>query len=643
MDDECDTNTDNGHQWCTISGNITEYEVQGKTNLINTTNSAVIDFINPAVQALGINNGVVWTNYKNLPNSKISFPEIKEGVKNNLLITGIGLSYIKNTFPTLSIGDISKISHIYYCELENLFKVNKWRVGDTNGDGPLKSLSMYQTDDMPIIGSSSPLPTEYVFINPLTDYEPGYALTDVYYRSSNVGKTPANAICFAFKKVLDLNNPKVYYSIINGVVQKGTTFPSGQWLTHRASRNGEFISQLSMTYVDEVAYTKTDPDFFKAGTYADVKIYNVGFKGFSSVKVVNFDPSDSNSFYNYEIDDVRCCNLFPDQQYGENTYEYGYCQNVKGLVVANEVPYSIPNFQCKAVLSNHCSKVIEDEYNIESELCGAYCSFGDTNCDNAIKGYCNSDKFYNITTGSNPSRYLSLKKLYEDEICGCAFSTTDPVFKSYPVTLQKTLEQRLLEPSRISSSMRLECTLPECKKSNYKLYAQKLALKSNACTDTEKCIGDGFVIPAIKENNDGSNIVCESYMNTGRCVEPPKGVMAIMPDPFTNTCKNILKGTSMEFPVEPDFCVLGSPKKVGGCVNNKQLWRRDIDVPGIPDNDPNWCPKPNEYPPYEEERYCIPQPPPKPPSDNNTTQNVVVLTVILFFIIFFIFFIIRLI
>ncbi len=669
MDGECDTNIDDGHQWCLISGTITENELQAKTALVDTKNlKAATEYVDASFRGIVSRNTIP----EDITNSVISFPKdntsSEEDEKssptnptwNKSLITAIRLSYIKNDSYTEYIpnGSISSISQIYYCKLEDLFKTSKWRVGDINGDGPIP-LSMYQTDDMPIAGSTSISldATDYVFINPMADYEPGYALTDVYYRSPEVGKKPANAVCFAFKKVLDLNSPKVYYSLINGVYQKGNSLPSGDWLTHTQSRNGEFISQLSMVYLDEREWVKLEGSLLEKYAsaigsalsqevnieYIIIRTYFVGFKGFSSVKMVNFDPTNSNSFYNYPIDDARCCNLLPEEQYGENTYEYSYCRNVKSLVVSNDSPYGVPNAQCKVVLSNYCTGITDEGYKLETELCGAYCAFDDTNCDNAIRGYCSGDDFYKTTTGANPTRYLSLKKLYDDDICGCVFSTTEPVFRSYPVTLQKTLEQRLVDPSKISPSIRTECTLPQCKKSNYKLYAQKLALKNKACTDTEKCIGDGFVIPSIIENNNGAKLECKSFINTGNCVDPPEGVMAIMPDPFTSSCKNTLKDTSMNFPIQPQFCVLGKTQKVGGCVNNKQLLRREVSVPGIPDNDPNWCPKPNSFPPYEEYDSCDPPSPPSSPADNNTLRNIVFITVVLFLIIFYIFFIIKLI
>jgi hypothetical protein len=360
-----------------------------------------------------------------------------------------------------------------------------------------------------------------------------------------------------------------------------------------------------------------------------------GFKGFSTVKIVSFDPN--NSFYNYQIDDVKCCNMLSDEQYGQNTYEHFYCQIVKNEIVAE----GKPNFLCKNVLSDYCSQKDSDgEYNINSDLCGMFCGLDDTNCDAAINGYCNSRDFY--MTGTN---IKSLQKLYDDEICGCTFNPTDTnVFNSYPLTVQKTLKQRLNNPDNISQDLRLECTLPQCKQSKYKLASQKQALKNKTCTLTESCIGDGFIIPTINETDTSSDIMCKSYINTGECIDPPEGVMAIMANPFNNSCKGILKGLSVDLPMGPQYCKLGEQKPVGDCIDNEQLYVRDVLLPGIPANDPNMCPKPDDYPPQREYQYCIPdEKPDETPPDDSKLKNMITVSVVIFLIIFLIIFIFRLI
>ena len=315
-----------------------------------------------------------------------------------------------------------------------------------------------------------------------------------------------------------------------------------------------------------------------------------GLKSITQVRKLKYNRDRVyNWVENVKNDPYYCCNLVSDSQYDPESIEAFYCRNNLEYQVDGNFPdTSIPNQKCRNdILTPYCNanfnkkdnkyfhydpykeEPAKDEkgkyaFPIETDLCKQYCSLDDTNCDIGIKEYCNSSQF--ISTGSSPS----VMKLLKDDICGCSFKDDSPSVRyqdSLPKSLRLFLGEKLKFQylNEITDPLRQECTLPSCNQTTYKLYAQKQSLKNKKCNDTELCIGNGFIIPFV--TNEDMEVDCKRFMGGEfNCIKDQNGNtkpnITIIPD-FINTekrCAERLDGSPEDFLFEPEFCELSDTK-----------------------------------------------------------------------------------
>jgi hypothetical protein len=227
--------------------------------------------------------------------------------------------------------------------------------------------------------------------------------------------------------------------------------------------------------------------------------------------------------------------------------------------VNNNFPNSFPNDQCKVLLGNWCGTSYIDEYkeeiyNIEDDLCKKACNISDVDCDRGIKNYCLRP---GMLSGGTGTKY-DLGKFTKGEICGCLtfqnYNNTDPL-TSVPLSLKTLLNQKLLNKAGVNLDKQ-ECILPYCSQSPYKLLSMKKNLEKEPCNKKELCFGNGYAIPDYSSNN--TKVGCVAYQNAeDECIDPLTPKITIIPDPFTDGCKNLITNELVMPKYKPAECVYG--------------------------------------------------------------------------------------
>jgi hypothetical protein len=598
--------------------------------------------------------------------------------------------------PAIEIGTtlttITKISAVYYCDIKNLLKQQEWKAYSED----TSMIDLVEYNKKPIYvegdggnnyfgdGSASSL-VELIKGSYQDSCVCGYYYSTV--NNANVGSITLQGLVFAFRRFYDINSPTEYIGIYKGLKKTFKDIDLIGWTSSMMCNKGEFISQIEFCYNDI-----TEQSVKKSIGSLDlvtVKMTrtNMGIKGISRIRKINYNIPGM--LYNWvsNTNDLQCCTLLTDEQYDPESIESYVCKTNKSFVVKNDFPYSYPNDNCRIkILEPYCNDkttLTDGQLNISNDLCSAVCSLDNTNCDIGIKTYCGSGAF--VEYDSNNILRPQIMERIKDPICGCMFEDDSKDFQnSLTSSLLTFLDKKMFnEPKKkITRPLRKECTLPSCKKSNYKLLEMKNKLKDKKCEDTELCIGNGYLIPLTTQNN--TKVDCKRYMGGKfNCITKPEdgGLqpnLTVIADPLKPSCKNIMDNQPETFLFEPEECTLTDtwyPKartdeekenivKSGLCYKNrlgqwKYKSKRLVKLQSTPSGDPNLCPPvlkdldgniltdENGVPLREEmekEKLCPGDPMDygfdedgkKPETDYSGLINIVIIILVLFFIIFLI-------
>jgi hypothetical protein len=381
-------------------------------------------------------------------------------------------------------------------------------------------------------------------------YLPKYTFSDI--------TEPMVGLCVAYRRFFDkiMNTEYIYYE--GGTLTKNAYPPNSSWFGSECER-GEFVSQLTFYYTDfDTKSIEKNPKLFGIPlslsglgmTIESNVLDGFGLKGIGKYRSLNYNVKDGLYKWISEVDNLRCCQLLSDKQYNDDTVEKHVCRENRDLKVNNNFPNSFPNDQCKMLLGKWCGESYIDEYkqdvyNIEDDLCKKACNISDINCDIGIKKYCLRPELLGGGTGTN----YDIGKFVKGEICGCLTSQnfkTNDVLSSLPLSFKTLLNQKLLIKSGINLDKQ-ECILPYCSQSPYKLLSMKKNLEKEPCNKKELCFGNGYAIP---EYGDRDNTKVS-------CIEPLTPKITIIPDPFTDSCKNLITNELVMPKYKPADCVYG--------------------------------------------------------------------------------------
>jgi hypothetical protein len=535
------------------------------------------------------------------------------------LITGIE---IVPTSKNIS-GDIfvARLSGVYYSDITKISKSSAWK-GYNEGSGKI-DLVDYNLKEIQGIGWSE-ITEEKILLN--GSFQDS-ALCGIWYKyvsnnSLSYINNRISGICVAYRRLFDRNVNTEYIYFERGTITKSATPPNASWIGNECASKGEFISQITFYYNDfNTAQLNQKPEMFGiklslGGLGINIESYHdngFGLKGIGKYRSLNYDVKDGLYKWVSEIDKLRCCQLLSDQQYNDDTVEKYVCRDNFNLKVNNNFPDSFPNDQCKTLLGNWCGTSYIDEYkqevyNIEDDLCKKACNISDVDCDRGIKNYCLRPK---MLAGGTGSKY-DLGKFNKDEICGCMtsqnFKNNDPL-TSVPLSFKTLLNTKLLNKAGVNLDKQ-ECILPYCSQSPFKLLTMKQNLEKVPCNKKELCFGNGYAIPDYSDNN--TKVQCVSYENAeDECIEPLTPKITVIPDPFTNGCKNLITNELVMPKYKPADCVYGEkwyPEDPWSAKcemhvdpedgEEKLMLRsyRQLEKPSVP-----------EYPPGEDNPACPPK------------------------------------
>jgi hypothetical protein len=504
-------------------------------------------------------------------NQSINLPMDEDSINPNdgsivrNLITGIE---IVPTSKNIS-GDIfvARLSGVYYSDITKISKSSAWK-GYNEGSGKI-DLVDYNLKEIQGIGWSE-ITEEKILLN--GSFQDS-ALCGIWYKyvsnnSLSYINNRISGICVAYRRLFDRNVNTEYIYFERGTITKSATPPNASWIGNECASKGEFISQITFYYNDfNTAQLNRKPEMFGiklslGGLGVNIESYHdngFGLKGIGKYRSLNYDVKDGLYKWVSEIDKLRCCQLLSDQQYNDDTVEKYVCRDNFNLKVNNNFPDSFPNDQCKTLLGNWCGTSYIDEYkqevyNIEDDLCKKACNISDVDCDRGIKNYCLRPK---MLAGGTGSKY-DLGKFNKDEICGCMtsqnFKNNDPL-TSVPLSFKTLLNTKLLNKAGVNLDKQ-ECILPYCSQSPFKLLTMKQNLEKVPCNKKELCFGNGYAIPDYSDNN--TKVQCVSYENAeDECIEPLTPKITIIPDPFTNGCKNLITNELVMPKYKPADCVYG--------------------------------------------------------------------------------------
>lgn len=667
MSEECDTSISNGHQLCTIpytgSYNLNEYikvpknisgcsgplnsitgqddtkcytnfndnfgkitRLSGENTLKNGGGSVRI-VINkgPKEPITGLYLGGTERKNIDIKNKSVLYPTDEEIATNkNTLI--MGMEIVKDD---ISIG---RVSGIYYCTPETITKVSKWK-GYNEGAGKIdlteSNRNDIHDDERDFKGRGDLSSSKTLLIGTYQDS----SLCGIWYKpsSSNLNDPPVG-ICLAFRRFFDINSAIEYVYFDRGNFKKTSLRPSNDWYGGECQR-GEFISQISLYYNDfnKAPYEQSVRLGGIPIVEVNASIYSIGFKGIGMYRSINYNVNEGLYKWVNEVDSLRCCQLLAEEQYDDNTVENYICRENLNYKVNKAYPKSFPNDQCKILLGNWCNssgidKEGNDYYNIENDLCEKACDITDINCDKGINDFCKSPSFkpsIESSTGSSSVellKFYDISKLSKNKICGCMtdinYDNKD-ILKSVSLSMANVLDKKLLNKSGVDIN-RKECVLPSCSSSPFKPLSIKQKLVEKPCNDKERCFGNGFIAPTYEDTNS-IKIGCLQFTNTDDCIEPLTPNLEIIPDPFDNSCKNLLDKQIPMPKYKPKDCIYSEqwyPEDIfeGKCemrnvdgVDKMMLRRyRQLLAPSVPN-----------VPPGKENPYC----PPKCGEDNWLCQD----------------------
>lgn len=604
MSEECDTSTENGHNFCMIpftgSYNLNEFikipkgisgcsgtlnsisgndeprcydlkpDPYGKITRIRGENEYLIPGRNLA--NLTINYGpkfpIVGYAKSESQNIEIKNKSINLPMDEDCVNSDDG-SLMRNLIMGIEIipnqNYIVRLSGLYYTDITKISKVSGWK-GYNDGTG---KIDIFESNRKDIEGIGwSEIKNEKILLN--GSFQDS-ALCGIWCKYSPIGylnqSVPIIGLCAAYRRFFDniINTEYVFFEGGSKTVRSSP--PNTSWFGGECDR-GEFISQITFYYNDfDTAQLKQKPEMFGislsiGGMGINIESFHdggFGLKGIGKYRSLNYNLKDGLYKWVRDVDKLSCCQLLSDKQYNDDTVEKHVCRENLNLKVNNNFPNSFPNDQCKILLGNWCATSYIDEYkeeiyNIEDDLCKKACNISDVDCDRGIKNYCLRPE---LLSGEKGTKY-DLGKFTKGEICGCLtfqnYENNDPL-TSVPLSLKTLLNQKLLNKSGVNLD-RQECILPYCSQSPYKLLSMKKNLEKEPCNKKELCFGNGYAIPDYKDKN--TKVGCVSYENADdECIDPLTPKITIIPDPFTDSCKNLITNELVMPKYKPAECVYG--------------------------------------------------------------------------------------
>jgi len=578
MSEDCDTSTLNGHYLCTIpytgTYNLNEYikvpkniagcsgplnsvsgqddircytnfnddfgkitRLQGETNLKLGGGSVRITINKgPKDPITGLYFGGTSREVIEIKNKSVLYPTDEE-ISNEKSQLIMGIEMVKDD---ISVG---RISGIYYCTPSTITKTSKWK-GYNEGGGKIDLFESNRKDidedGADYKGKGSLTSSKTLLIGSYQDS----CLCGIWYKIAPNPKDPPVGICLAFRRFFDITSQTEYVYFNRGNYQKTQLRPNNDWFGNECNK-GEFISQISLYYndFDKSPYEKS----VKVAGFSIVEVipelYNIGFKGIGMYRSANYNLQDGVYKWVNEVVPLRCCQLLDEEQYDDGTVENYICREIKNYKVNKSFPNSFPNDQCKILLGNWCNSSGIDEqgndyYNIEDQLCEKACAVTDINCDKGINDFCRTPQF-KTSTGSSSGYDMS--NLLKNKICGCMtdlnYDNKD-ILKSAYLSMTDVLNKKLINKGGIDFTKK-ECLLPSCSETPFKLLSMKKNLADKPCNEKERCFGNGFIAPTYSDTSN-SKIGCLQFANIDECIDPLTPNLAVIPDPFDNSCKNLL-------------------------------------------------------------------------------------------------------
>ena len=606
MSEECDTSTENGHNFCMIpftgSYNLNEFikvpkgisgcsgtlnsisgndepgcydlkpDPYGKITRIRGENEYLIPGRNLANLTINYGPKFPLVGYAKsesqdieIKNKSINLPMDEDCVNpddgtllRNLIM---GIEIVPNQ------NSIVRLSGLYYTDVTKISKISGWK-GYNDGTGKI-DIFEYNRKDIEGIGWSEIKNVKILLNGSFQDS----ALCGIWYKYSPMRSAypnqsvPIVGICAAYRRFFD-NIINTEYVFFEGGSKTVKSFPPNtSWFGGECDR-GEFISQITFYYNDfNTEQLNRKPEMFGISLSLGGVGINIesshdggfGLKGIGKYRSLNYNVKDGLYKWVSEVDKLSCCQLLSDKQYNDDTVEKHVCRENLNLKVNNNFPNSFPNDQCKVLLGNWCGTSYIDEYkeeiyNIEDDLCKKACNISDVDCDRGIKNYCLRPE---LLSGGTGTKY-DLGKFTKGEICGCLtfqnYENNDPL-TSVPLSLKTVLNQKLLNKSGVNLDKQ-ECILPYCSQSPYKLLSMKKNLEKVPCNKKELCFGNGYAIPDYSSNN--TKVGCVAYQNAeDECIDPLTPKITIIPDPFTDGCKNLITNELVMPKYKPAECVYG--------------------------------------------------------------------------------------
>lgn len=425
MSEECDTSTENGHNFCMIpftgtynpniiipgigdvgekikipqgmagcSGTIDSITGQdkpscyvlkndpyGKVTRIRGEKEILIPGKNTARLTINYGPYFPWpidgyakseTQNFEVKNQSINLPMDEDSINpndgslNRNLIMGIEI------VPTSKniVGDIfvARLSGLYYTDITKISKVSGWK-GYNEGGGKI-DLVDYNLKEIQGIGWSE-MSEEKILLN--GSFQDS-ALCGIWYKyvsnnSLSYINSRMSGICVAYRRLFDKNVNTEYIYYERGTLTKSSVPPNASWFGGECVK-GEFISQITFYYTDfNTAQLNQKPEMFGISLSVGGLGINIesshdggfGLKGIGKYRSINYDVKDGLYKWVSEVDKLRCCQLLSEKQYNDDTVEKYICRENFNLKVNNNFPNSFPNDQCKVLLGNWCGNSYIDE------------------------------------------------------------------------------------------------------------------------------------------------------------------------------------------------------------------------------------------------------------------------------------------
>jgi hypothetical protein len=593
MSEECDSSTLNGHYFCTIpytgAYNLNEYikipknidgcsgalnaitgqedsdcytefnddfgkitRLRGESNLKNGKGLVVVTINKgPKVPVVNVYMGGTERERSDIENKSAMYPTDEELYEEKTQLI-MGIEMVKDD------KSVGRISGLYYSTPSTISKTSKWK-GYNEGGGKIdlteSNRKDIHDDETDFKGNRALTSSKTLLVGSYQDS----CLCGIWYRTAPNINDPPVGICLAFRRFFDTTLPTEYVYFNRGIIQRTQLRPNNDWNGNECNR-GEFISQISL-YYNDFDKSKVEQRVKIAGfpiveVLADM--YSIGFKGFGMYRSINYAVKDGLYKWVSEVKPLRCCQLLQEDEYEDDTVEKYVCREYLNYKVNKSFPNLYPNDQCKVLLGNWCnSSGIDNEgneyYNIEDQLCEKACNITDINCDKGINDFCRTPQFKS-STGSSSGYDIS--NLLKNKICGCMtdinYDNIDKL-KSVSLSISDVLNKKLLNKEGVDFTKK-ECLLPSCSETPFKLLNMKKNLVDKPCNEKERCFGNGFMAPSFADTSN-SKIACLQFANDDECIDPITPDLSIIPNPFDNSCKNLLDKQVPMPQLKPKECI----------------------------------------------------------------------------------------